>query len=257
MNTKSTLFSWHNVGQMYAYNFPWIKKQLGIYFLVSLLAMTLYLMSGWQDWLFTIYGLFNTALGFMYVWSPIVFMKGGDSQAVDRMIPASAAEKIIFYVSYLLIGVTAACYAATWLAMSLCPMVNLSNPDLNLALEMGRNMPLPYLIAQSMVSVASMFTCLYFVVGTKANRIKAFLWPVGVMIISSIVQTFYIAVEAFSKGFEAAVNNEPVDVADMTGELTDLILGHSLYSTIMMTVMFIYVIWILMMTYRGLYRHSL
>ncbi|MDE6549149.1 MAG: hypothetical protein K2L22_09125, partial [Muribaculaceae bacterium] len=63
-----------------------------------------------------IYSPCRTILLFIFIWAPIVFTKGGDTRIVDRLIPASALEKFLFYMSYLFIVVGLACYLCPWIA---------------------------------------------------------------------------------------------------------------------------------------------
>lgn len=258
MTTQISNFSWHRVAQLYQYNAPWIKKQTIIYFLFSLATSLIYLLIPSETIRMGIYSPCRTILMFMFIWAPIVFTKGGDTRIVDRLIPASALEKLLFYISYLLIVIGLACYLFPWIAEKISPEI--FHSDMNDG-EIIQNERVPFVFEWSayLSTIAAMLTCFYFVIAAKRNRVvKAYLISIAVSIFLSTLNTFYGVKEAIVAGFkEAAAQGSAASETEIAEMVSSALNDHLYFSIFAFAINVGFIILLILLSYRSLYRRNL
>ena len=259
MKTQTSYFSWHRVIQLYQYNAPWIKKQTIIYFLFSLVTALVYLLIPSQTIRMGIYSPCRTILLFMFIWAPVVFTKGGDTRIVDRLIPASALEKFLFYMSYLFIGVGLACYLCPWIAEKVSLEFDLYSVDSTDIITNERYVPGIFEWSNYLSTIAAMMTCFYFVISSQHNRVvKAYLISVGVSIFLSTLNTFYGVKEAIISGYkEAAGQGSPANEAEIAEMVSSALNDHLHFSIFALAVNIGFILLLMWLSYRSLYRRNL
>lgn len=257
MKTQTSSFSWERVAQLYQYNDPWIRKQTIIYLLFSLATSLCYLLIPFQTLRMAVYSPCCTVLMFMYIWSPMVFTRGGDTRIVDKLIPVSPIEKFVFYMSYLLIVIGLSCYLCPWIAEKISAVLY---PDMNDG-EMLQNEQVPIVFKWStyLSTIAAMLTCFYFVIAAKRNRVvKAYLISIGVSMFLSTLNTFYGVKEAIIAGYkEAASQGSPASEAEIAEMVSSALNDHLHFSICALVVSLVYILMIMWLSYRSLYRRNL
>ena len=259
MTSQTSSFSWRRVAQLYQFNAPWIKKQTIIYFLFSLATALVYLLIPSHTIRMGIYSPCRTILFFMFIWSPIVFTKGGDTRIVDWLIPASALEKFVFYMSYLLIVVGLACYFCPWIAEKISLVLSLSDVDSAEILKNELYMPGIFEWSTILSTIAAMMTCFYFVMAARHNRVvKAYLISVGVSILLPMFNTFYGIKEAIVSGYkEATSSGIPANDREIADMVSNALNGHIHFSIFALAVNIGLVLLLMWLSYRALYRRNL
>ena len=258
MTAQTSDFSWRRVVQLYQYNAPWIKKQTIIYYLFSIVTSLLYILIPSQTIRMGIYSPCRTILLFMFIWSPIVFTKGGDTRILDRLIPASALEKLLFYLSYLLIVVGLACYLFPWIAEKITPELYPSDINEGTTLQNER-VPLVFEWSTYLSTIAAMLTCFYFVIAAKRNRlVKAYLISIGVSMFLSTLNTFYGVKEAVVAGYrEAASQGSAASEAEIAEMVSSALNDHMHFSIFALAINVGFIILLIFLSYRSLYRSNL
>lgn len=254
----TTSFSIHRVAQLYSYNAPWLKKQILLYLGVSLVVSALYLLGQNHIWQMAVYALTSMALSVAYILSPLVFAKGGDTRIIERLIPATPAEKFVFHISYLLIFVTLSCYLLPFIAKLISPEPSLGD-SLTDIMESAVKTPKIFDYCQYTAMGAGMITCLYFITAARRGRVvKAIILSFTVIITFNIITAIATAIAAFKIGVaEAQSGAEELDPTVVTQKLAVEISNHTTYAWILFAVIAIYIIWMLTLTYRALYRKNL
>lgn len=257
MKTKTSSFSWGRVAQLYQYNAPWIRKQTTIYFLFSLAVSLSYLLIPSETLRMTVYSTCSTILLFMFIWAPVVFTKGGDTRIVDRLIPASPAEKFVFYMSYLLIVIGLSCYLCPWIAEKISVELY---PDMKGGEKLqNEQVPIVFKWSTYLSTIAAMLTCFYFVIAAKRNRVvKAYLISIGVSMFLSTLNTFYGVKEAIIAGYqEAASEGSAASEAEIAEMVSSALNDHLHFSICAFAVSLVYIFIIMWLSYRSLYRRNL
>ncbi|MDE6378988.1 MAG: hypothetical protein K2L11_00840 [Muribaculaceae bacterium] len=258
MKTQNASFAWQRVAMLYQYNAPWIKKQTIIYFLFSIVTSLVYLLIPSQTIRMGIYSPCRTILLFMFIWAPIVFTKGGDTRVVDRLIPASALEKLMFYLSYLLIVIGLACYLFPWMAEKISPELYPSEMNDGSTIQ-SVSVPLVFEWSTYLSTIAAMLTCFYFVIAAKRNRlVKAYLISIGVSIFLSTINTFYGVKEAIVAGYrEAASQGSAASETEITEMVSSALNDHLYFSFFALAINVGLIFLLIFLSYRSLYRSNL
>ena len=198
-------FSWERVGMLYKFNSPWIRKQASVYLLFSVIAALFLLLAHNFSGQMVVYGILTTVISYMLIFSPLIFIKGGDSRMVEQMVPVSPLEKFIFYMSYLLVGMPLVCYACPLIAEAVYPYLFGSNDEfVGYADVACLNIPSEFKVINVMIPLAAMLSCLYCVLAVRTNRIvKAVIWTIGVQLVMTVAVTAYTVKEAFMLGYNA------------------------------------------------------
>ena len=194
----------------------------------------------------------------MFIWAPIVFTKGGDTRIVDRLIPASALEKLLFYMSYLLIVMGLACYLFPWIAEKISAVIYPSDMNGGVTLQNER-VPLVFEWSTYLSTIAAMLTCFYFVIAAKHNRlVKAYLISIGVSIFLSTINTFYGVKEAIVAGYrEAASQGSAASETEITEMVSSALNDHLHFSFFALAINVGLIFLLIFLSYRSLYRSNL
>lgn len=259
MATMASSFSLHRIAQLYSFNGPWLRKQLIGYLSFSVLTALLYIWGDGHSWQGAVSGTCHLALGVMFILSPLVFIKGGDARIVERLIPASAAEKFTFHVSYLVLMIPV-CYLFPWLAEKLCAPEVVVIGDIKVDVEHGLGQPAVFEWIGYLSAFAALMTCLYCVVHARTNRaLKGTIFAFVVIIGFSIIGSIFAAMEAFMIGFnEGAMGMEQsVDEAEVVAKVTEALNDHITYTYVLVGIFAAYALLMLGLTYRSLSRRNL
>ncbi len=258
MTKQISTFSWHRVGQLYQYNAPWLKKQVAVYFLISLITALVFIFTKSELWRTC-----SMVLNLMFIWSPIIFTQTGDTRILDRLIPASPLEKFIFYMSYLLIVIPIACFLFPTIATNICPGIygsdtQMTRGDTLMTIEYYEQNYLPktYILIQYLTTFASMLTCFYFViVGGRNGFVKAYLISILVLIVLSLLPVSFMAKNAFMAGYNEATGLSPAPTnEDIIAWFEPNVNVIETYMSLALCIVSIYVVFILWKSYRALYR---
>lgn len=256
---STNAFSLRRIARLYEYNLPWLKKQTIAYLLISLATALILILSHGQLWQMGVYSILSMLLTFLFIWAPVIFIHGGDSRIVERLIPASTPEKFSFYLSYLLIFVSISLFGLPLLAEKLYPTLTSFNDQFASVVYVTRKVPEAFYWSQILCSVAAMFTCMYIVLNARSNRVvKAYLWPVAVMVVFSAFVTIYGAKEAFMIGYEQGLNGEPqMNHDEIVSHVGVALNMHSAYSVTMLVIISLYILLMLILSYRAISRKNL
>lgn len=259
MKTQTSSFSWARVAQLYQYNAPWIRKQTTIYFLFSLATAFLYFFIPSETGRMTVYGTCGTVLQFMFIWAPIVFTKGGDTRIIDRLIPASIPEKFVFYMSYLLVIIALACFFCPWVAERIFQRLYPGEGGTVETIKTTLDVPKYIEYSQYLSTIAAMMTCFYCVVSVRRDRImKAYLFPICVLFLMSSLNSFYGLKESIVLVCnDAFVNSSQVDELEMADKVYSAMSDHLVFLSFCMAVSIGYVLILMWLSYRSLYRRNL
>lgn len=259
MRTQTSSFSWSRVAQLYRYNSPWIRKQTTIYFLFSLATALLYFFIPSETSRMTVYGTCGTALQLMFIWAPIVFTKGGDTRIIDRLIPASILEKFTFYMSYLFVVIGMACFLCPWAAEKIFQRLYPGEGGLVETIKTTLDVPKYIEYSTYLSTIAAMMTCFYCVVAVRRDRImKAYLISICVLFLMSSLNSFYGIKESIVLVCnEAFVNASRVDELEMADKMYSAMSDHLVFMYFCLTVSIGYVLLLMWLSYRSLYRRNL
>lgn len=244
-----------------AYNRSMIKKQLLIYLSVTLFLSVMMLLPFGYAVQGAITSLVIAITPFLYKLAPIALNRGGDSRLIDRMIPASAAEKLTFYVIYFL-GIVA---LATFLLPEFAEFLARRFPSLNASgVVSAADSPFNANFAMKFCNIAGEIapaaTCLYVMNRARNNRIiKSVLSVLAVEIAFGIMGAFYAMGYAFSLGFEAGRTGGPVtfDPDMVARQAMDHLLNGSPFLLICAIVTTAYSILMLWLTYRNMKKSNI
>lgn len=203
-------FSFSRVAALAAYYRPFCAKQLICYGLLSLAFAILTLLPMPDMVKVAIFTICWGAIPILYSLAPIVLAKSGDSRIVERMIPASAAEKFCFYALYFWVAVPIAVYLLPFLANLLylhIPSIHTKGMAGLVNLQMHN--PAQVLVLNCMTSLAISLTCLYVILSAKSARIVkavilAFAVQFGFGLFAGILGGFV----GFNEGFKDGLNGE-------------------------------------------------
>ncbi|MDE7409740.1 MAG: hypothetical protein K2N09_06930 [Muribaculaceae bacterium] len=259
MTTQTSNFSWRRVAQLYQYNAPWIRKQTTIYFLFSLITALLYISIPSETTRLTVYGSCCTVLQFMFIWAPVVFTKGGDNGIIDRLIPASPTEKFMFYLSYLFIVIGMACFFCPWVAEKLYRVFYPGEEGIVDTIKSALDIPVLYKYSNYLSVLAAMITCFYCVVAVKRDRVmKAYLISICVLILTSLMNSFYGIKESVMLGFNEAIKDSgAINETEIVEKVYNVMTDHLGFLIFCMTVSVVYIFLLMWLSYRSLYRRNL
>lgn len=177
-----SMFSWRRVLMFGHYYSPTVTKQLIIYAAFSLMCSILVFIVPLEAQS-AITSACNMALSFMVYLAPLILARRGYDRIYERLIPATALEKLTFYLLYFLVVVP----LATYLFPITADLILYRNPDL-LSETMQKMEELrfdytsitPY---SSMLQTALLvLVCLWTVVATRTSRmLKGILAVIGSM----------------------------------------------------------------------------
>lgn len=123
-------FSFQRVWAYASYYMPRLKWELLIYAGISLICSLICLIPAIDDVQMIFFVGAWTILPILFYCGPLIFATGPNTKIINRLIPVSAAEKIVFYYVYLLVVVPIVVFLlpliSAWIYMS-CPALQTEN----------------------------------------------------------------------------------------------------------------------------------
>lgn len=236
----SNEFSWKRAWAISSLYEPAIKWQMIIYALVSLLTGgIIYALNASALGILTM-GLFGTVTSFMVYFGPIVFARKSN-MVIETTLPATNAEKCVFYVLYSVIVLPALVnlpyHAVMFIGNAIHPVADSFKDILSL-----QNDAIVKTYGLNLLSGLLPITiCLYTLMASEKNRIvKAILWTIGVNIALALIGAIYgIVLAVTGSSFpEACSTNDTYELGTILGgTLKNLIIVTSLISGIISAVM--------------------
>lgn len=210
-NDLNKKFSWLRVSELTAYYKPLLSGQVLIYAGLSLFLSVLILLPVGGLAQFFFFTLIWTIIPYLFQFAPLVFAKGGDARLIERMLPATAAEKMTFLLIYLFVVVGAVVYAfpefTLWLYTKI-PAVQ--NESMLIFVNLRFSSSIGLIAMNTLSIVAAMLTCLYMVLSARNNRIiKGIASVFAVQFSMAFLGGLYGIRMAFKKGFEDGMANRP------------------------------------------------
>lgn len=253
-------FSWKRVGQLAQFYKPAFSRQMIVFGAASILAVILTLLPFHGVVQVGIFSIVWTALQLIFELSPIVLCKSGDSRIVERLIPASAAEKFVFRIIYFLVIIPAIVLilpeAATYV-YSVWPAVQ--RPEMLDIIKIHLELPLLLRCVNILGGAGAVLTCLYFVTKPRTGRfLKGFISVFLFQFILGLIGALWGVVWAFSKGFNDGVcgrTSNPPSAEELSRQGLESLSNMSGFSGVLSIVLAIYVGLMLYLNYKAL-RHS-
>ncbi|MBD5207688.1 MAG: hypothetical protein HDS79_05405 [Bacteroidales bacterium] len=167
-----TLINFNRLKYLWEYHYPMVKHQLFLYFVISVLVAILTLLPLPAQAQISIFAIGNSILGYLVVLSPIVLAKNGDTRIVERLIPATAAEKFTWRIIYFLIIIPIFCYVYPYLSNRLYFHI----PEIQTALmtdtlELAVNNSFRLKCLNILSTLLQILICLYVVTYARKSRI--------------------------------------------------------------------------------------
>lgn len=197
----SNKFSWKRAWAISSLYEPAIKWQMIIYALVSLLTGAITFALNASVFGFLSMGLFGTVTSFMIYFGPIVFARKSN-MVIETTLPATNAEKCVFYVLYSILVLPALInipyYAIMFIGNAIYPVADnfqeiLSFQSDAIVKTYGLNL---------LSGLLPITICLYTLMASEKNRIvKAILWTIGANIAMALVGAIYGIVMALTNSF--------------------------------------------------------
>lgn len=252
----SAKFSWHRVGLVYAYNAPWVNRQLALYLAISFIPSLLILLPYDAGWIKGLYNIVKTALTWMYMMSPLVFLKGGDPRLIDRQVPATPAEKYIFYMIYLIPVMLVACFGFPIIAENLYARYCRMEGSIADGIRLAMDLPTDYVLSEYIALVATMLTVFCVMMKSRSNRaVKGILVGIAAAIICSTIYNLHGMKEAIMMGYNEAAGITAVTTQrEVNQQVTEAINSHSLYSSVALAILSLYSLLMLWYDYRVVKR---
>ena len=254
-------FSWKRVGMLYAFNRPYLSRELLYYSLAIIVFSGLTLLPAGNVTQFMIFSIVWTIIPYMCSFAPLIFAKGGDSRIVDRMIPARPSEKYMFYLSYILLVVPVVCYTLPLLASWAYLKIPSIQTEIMLELTKIRfNLSLPLIALNVLNTFAMSLTCFYALINSRHNRVlKGVISVFAVQIAMSLIGGIY--------GFIVALNGGFVNISDhasastlagiSTGNFFMQEMARSPFMAILISIIGIYTCILLRLIYKAVNRKNI
>lgn len=208
-NDLNKKFSWLRVSELTAYYKPLLSGQVLIYAGISLFLAVLILLPVGDIAQIFFLAITWTIIPYMFQFAPLVFAKGGDARLIERMIPATAAEKMTFLLIYLLVVIGAVVYALPEFSLWLYTKIPaIQNEKMLIFVNLRLSNSEGVVIMNSLSVTAAMLTCLYMVLRARSNRIiKGIVSVFAVQFSLAFLGGLYGIRTAFQKGFEDGMAN--------------------------------------------------
>lgn len=266
VNSISSGFSFNRVWNFAIYYMPRLKRQLLIYFCVSLLGAILCLLPGPEGVQKRLTVGVWAIIPILFYCGSLVFSKGPDTRIFERLMPISAAEKLTFFYIYSLIILPIVIYllptVAGWIYIS---TPSLQNPAVVSLYKIKFHYGGVILIINALGGILIAVSCLYGVMASRQNRML--FGFVGVVVSNIIVGVLggivgiFTAVNTFGKGFgDGYVGREPDP--EQVGELIvkTMLEDMSQYNALtisMICVSVVLIMTVVCLTYRSLKRQNI
>ena len=245
---------------LWGYYFPIVKWQLIIYAAVAVFCALMELLPVGMFLQFSLFTVVWTILPFMFMLSPLVFARNGDSRMVECQLPASASEKLTFYALYLLLAIPLIVFvlpeAALWLSTKIPALQNdLMTTLLSIRWKLSAGLTATNLLT----ATCGVMTCLCVVLKAKSNRIlKAVASVIAVEFTVGIMGGIYGIISALQDNFTDLKPETPNDFQSaITHRMQETVadVGHAwAFQLVVGIIMAVYLIYIVRTIYKTLQR---
>ena len=248
-------FSWRRVWNVALFYGPAISKQLLIYAAATVVFFCLTLMPFNASAQVALFSMIWAAIGFMVEFAPIVLAKSGDSRIIERLLPATAAEKLTFFSIYFLLVVPFVCYLLPHMSLYVYNSIPAIQTDAMLALiDIKHSNPPQIMVMNLLSTAAAIITCLYMVLFSKSNRIiKGILSVFAVNIGLGVLGAIYGMGAMFRLGYEQGVSGEQPDVKEIINSMSQST-GYLVVVTVIIALFAAYMFWITYKKLKGSWR---
>lgn len=199
-----------------------------------------------------------TAMPYMFAFSPIILAKGGDTRPIERMIPASPAQKFFVQAAYIFIGVPLLVYTLPMVALIVRATLIHIPADGLIRIIYDRLTPdSPQFYFNIADNLATTSLAFYVVTRARSSRMLcAIIAVAGYQVACGIIGAIFGAYWAFQKGFnDAMAGRDPnmpkvTDFVNVLSEMQLLIYIVGVISAIL-TIIFLF------LAYRQISRKQL
>lgn len=231
---------------------PGFSKQLLIYLSASLLFAILILMPFPYYAQVGIFTMISTAMALMVQMAPVVLAKSGDSRVIEKLIPASPSEKFLLFAVYFFIIIPLAVYVLPEAALGLYQKIPaIQTQDMLILVKIHQNNPAIIVIMNIINASAAIATCLYVVIRVRRNRV---IWGIlsvfACNIALGIIGAIYGAASLFKEGYEAGRAGLDLDAQQNVEHLLSVMVGETGYTVTVISIVAVYLVSILYVTYR-------
>lgn len=254
-------FSWKRVGMLYAYNRPYLSREL-LFYIVAIIVMSgLTLLPIGEIGQFMIFSLVWSIIPYMCNFAPLIFAKGGDSRIVDRMIPARPSEKYLFYLSYILLVIPAVCYTLPLLASwAYLKIPSIQTEFLMELTKLRFSLPIQMIALNVLTTFALPMTCFYTLISSRHNRVlKGVISVFAVQFAMDLIGGIYGFMVALNGGFDDVANHPSATTLAgiSTGNFFMQEMASSPFMAVLISIMGVYACIMFRLTYKAVNRKNL
>lgn len=251
-------FSFRRFALLWSFYRPILSRQLIIYFGASLLFAILTLLPAKSAVQCTFFTVIWTALPYMYELAPIVLAKHGDSRVIERLLPASAAEKLTFFSIYFFLIIPLVTYLLPEIALFIYRALTAVHTDEMLTLVDIQLNNAPIIIVMNAFSTwTASVVCLYVVISRRRNQVLMGILSVfAVNILVGLVGAVYGAASAFVIGMHDGLTGADYKPEVLVKQVIDTIKNGSSYAIGFIIVLGLFCISMLGLVYRKIKKPS-
>lgn len=252
ISLHSDSFSWRRVMQVASFYSVVTTRQLIIYALASLVFAFLILIPAHEYIQVGLFTMIWTSIGLMMQLAPVVLAKSGDSRIIERLIPASAAEKLTFFLIYFWLVIPFVCYFLPEISLILYKAIPFLQTSQMLELiDLHHTPNATSLLMNIFNSLGAATTCLYVVMKVKRNRV---LWGIVSVFVFNFILGIIGAVNGFitvfNMGIEDGSAGYPMNNAQASQWAMDFISELQPVFVTITCLLAIYLAWMCYKTYR-------
>lgn len=256
---SNSRFSWHRVAEIAAFYSPTTNRLLLVYVLSSLLFAVLTILPLREYAQVGLFSIIWTVIPLMFELAPIALAKHGDSRIVERLLPATPAEKFTYYLIFFTLAVGAAIFVLPTLALLLYNAVpSVQTPMMLKLIDIKFNNPPMVDLSNVMSLLAASYTCLLVVNVARSGRVvKGVIAVFVVQIAIGMMGAVAGFSAAFSQGCADGVKGTPTpDPSEISRTVVDSMLQGP-YIYIMTLLVIAYTVTVLCLLYRNLNKGKL
>lgn len=252
-------FSWRRVRDVAFFYRAGVERQVLWYLIISVICAFITLLPLKSYVQVGLFSIIWTVLPLLFELAPCMLAKWGDSRIIERLIPATPAEKYTFRLIYFLIVVPIATQLFPRLAMYLYTQIPAIQTEEMSAVIDAALMYSPILWLSNVSTAAgACLTCLYVVTRARTNRtMKGILSVFAVLIFQGILGAIWGFTTAFRMGLQDGIAGK---VSKNSSAFSQQLIEDMATSPFMLMVgllMIAYFIVMLVLNYRILYRRNL
>lgn len=196
----------------------------------------------------------------MCEFAPIIMVRtGAGTRIVERLLPATSAEKYVYYMFFFLVAVPLSCYTLPWVASALFPYIYGSDRILDSILRVRDSMP-PMLVFSNVLGAAgASLTCFYVVMRARSNRIakgiaSVFLLQIAIGLLGGI----YGFALAFKTGFKDGMSSAPIrSEEELVSSIMSGFTAGNYIVHFLLAMLAIYAVVMLVLSYRVIHKQNI